>query len=123
MDELERYRGAILGLATGDALGTTLEFTEPPCEPLDDIVGGGPFALDHDEMVVEDAIRRHVGPAGAIGPIDRSATRERVLLGAGLFRAACVTQRQHQIATGTRAQVRCGGAYDQCLVEAGVIER
>ena len=40
------YRGALLGLAAGDALGTTLEF-EPPgsFRPIDDMVGGGPFGL------------------------------------------------------------------------------
>ena len=41
-----RYRGAMLGLATGDALGTTLEFNPPGTfEPIDDMVGGGPFRL------------------------------------------------------------------------------
>jgi hypothetical protein len=29
MHLIERYRGALLGLATGDALGTTLEFARP----------------------------------------------------------------------------------------------
>lgn len=44
--ELERYRGALLGLAAGDALGTTLEFRQPGTfEPISDIVGGGPFGL------------------------------------------------------------------------------
>lgn len=44
MLSLDRARGALLGLATGDALGTTNEFsTNPP--PLSDIVGGGPFQL------------------------------------------------------------------------------
>lgn len=44
---LERYRGCLLGLATGDALGTTLEFRSPGAfEPIDDMVGGGPFRLD-----------------------------------------------------------------------------
>ncbi len=43
---LERYRGALLGLAAGDALGTTLEFSHPGSfEPLTDLVGGGPFQL------------------------------------------------------------------------------
>lgn len=44
--QLERYRGCLLGLAAGDALGTTVEF-EPPgaFEPVEDIVGGGPFGL------------------------------------------------------------------------------
>jgi ADP-ribosyl-[dinitrogen reductase] hydrolase len=41
-----RYRGALLGLAAGDALGTTVEFQPPGSfEPLTDIVGGGPFHL------------------------------------------------------------------------------
>ena len=42
----DRYRGALLGLAVGDALGTTLEFTEPGTfAPIADMVGGGPFNL------------------------------------------------------------------------------
>ena len=44
--ERERFRGCLLGLAAGDALGTTLEFKEPGTfRPIDDIVGGGPFGL------------------------------------------------------------------------------
>jgi len=40
------YRGALLGLAAGDALGTTLEFKTPGSfTPIEDIVGGGPFGL------------------------------------------------------------------------------
>src|ERR1017187_9367066 len=46
MDTTNRYRGALLGLATGDALGTMLEFQAPGSfEPISDIVGGGPFNL------------------------------------------------------------------------------
>jgi ADP-ribosyl-[dinitrogen reductase] hydrolase len=42
----DRYRGALLGLAAGDALGTTVEFKAPGTfKPLTDIVGGGPFGL------------------------------------------------------------------------------
>jgi ADP-ribosyl-[dinitrogen reductase] hydrolase len=41
-----RYRGCMLGLAAGDALGTTLEFKKPGSfEPVNDLVGGGPFSL------------------------------------------------------------------------------
>lgn len=41
-----RYRGALLGLAAGDALGTTLEFRTPGSfTPITDMVGGGPFGL------------------------------------------------------------------------------
>ena len=44
---LERYRGAMLGLAIGDAVGTTLEFKAPGTfTPIDDMVGGGPFNLE-----------------------------------------------------------------------------
>ena len=42
----DRFRGCLLGLAAGDALGTTLEFKPPGSfEPIDDMVGGGPFCL------------------------------------------------------------------------------
>jgi ADP-ribosylglycohydrolase len=50
MTTLDRYRGCLLGLAAGDALGTTLEFKEPgEFEPLADMVGGGPFDLNPGE--------------------------------------------------------------------------
>ncbi|MBW4632321.1 MAG: ADP-ribosylglycohydrolase family protein [Iphinoe sp. HA4291-MV1] len=46
MQPIERYRGCLLGLATGDALGTTLEFKPPGTfTPIKDMVGGGPFGL------------------------------------------------------------------------------
>jgi ADP-ribosyl-[dinitrogen reductase] hydrolase len=42
----DRYRGALLGLAVGDALGTTLEFKAPGTfKPITDMIGGGPFGL------------------------------------------------------------------------------
>jgi ADP-ribosyl-[dinitrogen reductase] hydrolase len=42
MKQIERYRGCLLGLATGDALGTALEFQLPGSfKPIDDMVGGG----------------------------------------------------------------------------------
>ncbi|MEA9746087.1 ADP-ribosylglycohydrolase family protein [Xanthomonas campestris pv. raphani] len=41
-----RFRGCLLGLAVGDALGTTLEFCVPGSfTPITDMHGGGPFAL------------------------------------------------------------------------------
>jgi ADP-ribosyl-[dinitrogen reductase] hydrolase len=46
MDQIERTRGALLGLAAGDAVGTTVEFRPPGSfQPLTDLVGGGPFGL------------------------------------------------------------------------------
>src|SRR3546814_6623504 len=42
----DRAVGALLGLAVGDAVGTTLEFEVPGTfEPITDMVGGGPFRL------------------------------------------------------------------------------
>jgi ADP-ribosyl-[dinitrogen reductase] hydrolase len=53
----DRYRGALLGLAVGDALGTTLEFTQPGAfEPIDDMVGGGPFGLQPGEWTDDTAM-------------------------------------------------------------------
>jgi ADP-ribosylglycohydrolase len=46
MQPADRYHGALLGLAAGDALGTTLEFKRRGTfMPLTTIVGGGPFGL------------------------------------------------------------------------------
>jgi ADP-ribosyl-[dinitrogen reductase] hydrolase len=45
-DLLDRYRGCLLGLACGDAVGTTVEFSaRGSFEPVADMVGGGPFEL------------------------------------------------------------------------------
>lgn len=46
----DRFRGALLGLAIGDALGTTVEFKpRGSFPPVTDITGGGPFALQPGE--------------------------------------------------------------------------
>lgn len=47
---LQRYRGCLLGLAAGDALGTTVEFKPAGTfEPVEDIVGGGQLGLQAGE--------------------------------------------------------------------------
>jgi len=47
----DRYLGSFLGLAAGDALGTSVEFKPPGSfEPLTDMVGGGAFNLRHRRM-------------------------------------------------------------------------
>ncbi|WP_293078063.1 ADP-ribosylglycohydrolase family protein [Moorena sp. SIO3H5] len=46
MELIHRYRGSFLGLAVGDAVGTTLEFKAPGSfSPIEDMVGGGTFGL------------------------------------------------------------------------------
>ena len=50
MNARERFLGSILGLAVGDAVGTTLEFRTPGTfEPITDMVGKGPFDLRKGE--------------------------------------------------------------------------
>ena len=46
MTMLDRAQGCLLGLAVGDAVGTTVEFKDRGTFPLvTDMVGGGPFSL------------------------------------------------------------------------------
>lgn len=46
MHSSERFRGCLLGLAAGDAVGTTVEFQRRGSfPPVTDMVGGGPFNL------------------------------------------------------------------------------
>jgi len=46
MEEKDRFRGCLLGLATGDAVGTALEFQpRGSFAPISDMIGGGPFGL------------------------------------------------------------------------------
>lgn len=46
MTLIDRARGCLLGLAAGDAVGTTVEFKpRGSFRPLADMVGGGPFGL------------------------------------------------------------------------------
>ncbi|NNJ25446.1 ADP-ribosylglycohydrolase family protein [Alienimonas chondri] len=43
----DRFRGCLLGLAVGDAVGTTVEFKpRGSFEPVTDMTGGGPFGLE-----------------------------------------------------------------------------
>lgn len=43
-ERIDRARGCLLGLAIGDAIGTTVEFKpRGGFTPMTDMVGGGPF--------------------------------------------------------------------------------
>lgn len=53
----DRSRGALLGLAIGDAVGTTLEFTRRDSGvAVTDMVGGGPFRLQPGEWTDDTAM-------------------------------------------------------------------
>ena len=46
INEADRFAGCLLGLAVGDAIGTTVEFKpRGTFPPVTDMVGGGPFGL------------------------------------------------------------------------------
>lgn len=50
METIQRFHGALLGLACGDAVGTTVEFKpRGSFPPVTDMVGGGPFKLKPGE--------------------------------------------------------------------------
>lgn len=52
-----RARGALLGLAIGDAVGTTLEFkARDQCQRLTDMIGGGPFGLKAGQWTDDTAM-------------------------------------------------------------------
>lgn len=53
----DRSIGALLGLAVGDAVGTTLEFkARDTYTPLTDLVGGGPFGLKSGQWTDDTAM-------------------------------------------------------------------
>lgn len=53
----DRAAGALLGLAVGDAVGTTLEFkARDSYKPISDMVGGGPFHLKPGEWTDDTAM-------------------------------------------------------------------
>jgi ADP-ribosyl-[dinitrogen reductase] hydrolase len=53
----DRALGALLGLAVGDALGSTLEFkSRDTYPPLSDLVGGGPFGLEPGQWTDDTAM-------------------------------------------------------------------
>ncbi|MGH6846619.1 MAG: ADP-ribosylglycohydrolase family protein [Methylocella sp.] len=54
---IDRAISALLGLAVGDALGTTWEFAErETVPPLTDMIGGGPFGLKPGEWTDDTAM-------------------------------------------------------------------
>lgn len=60
----DRSRGCLVGLAVGDALGTTLEFKPRDTYPhITDMVGGGPFSLDAGTWTDDTSMALALGEA------------------------------------------------------------
>ena len=71
----DRAVGSLLGLAVGDAVGTTLEFrARDTYEPLTDMVGGGPFDLPvgvwTDDTSMALALADSLGECDGLDPAD-----------------------------------------------------
>src|ERR1035438_6264202 len=62
MEQIERYRGCLVGLATCDAVGTTVEF-EPrgSFPPVTDMIGGGPFNLKPGQFTDDGSLALCLG--------------------------------------------------------------
>lgn len=72
----DRARGALVGLAAGDALGTTVEFmARGSFKPLTDIVGGGPFDLAAgqwtDDTTMAICLAESLVACGGFDPVDQ----------------------------------------------------
>ncbi|MGD9697221.1 MAG: ADP-ribosylglycohydrolase family protein [Thermoleophilia bacterium] len=76
MTSRDRAIGALVGLAVGDAVGTTLEF-EPAGSftPIDDMVGGGPFRLEPgqwtDDTSMAMCLAESILDVGDLDPADQ----------------------------------------------------
>ncbi len=71
-----RFRGALLGLAAGDAVGAAVEFSPPGTfPPLTDMVGGGPFGLRPGEWTDDTSmalcLAESLVEAGGFDPVDQ----------------------------------------------------
>ena len=72
----DRAVGALVGLAVGDAVGTTLEFASPGSfVPISDMVGGGPFRLPPgawtDDTSMAMCLAESILDRGALDPVDQ----------------------------------------------------
>lgn len=75
-EAFDRYWGCLIGLAAGDALGTTLEFKSPGSfKPLTDMVGGGPFDLAvgqwTDDTAMALCLAESLTETGGFDPLDQ----------------------------------------------------
>jgi len=73
---IDRFRGCLLGLATGDAVGTTAEFQPHGSFPeITDMCGGGPFKLNKGEWTDDTSmalcLTHSLLECGGFDPVDQ----------------------------------------------------
>ncbi len=76
IDLRARYLGSLLGMATGDAVGTTCEFARPGTfKPVTEMLGGGPFKLNAGEWTDDTSmglcLAESLIETGTFDPIDQ----------------------------------------------------
>ena len=112
----------MLGLAVGDAIGTTLEFQPPGTfEPIDDMIGGGPFHLKPGEWTDDTSmalcLAESLVTVGGFDPYDQCQRYVRWWKEGHLSS----TGRCFDIGTTTELAlerfVRTGNPYSGCTVE------
>ncbi|WP_141336174.1 ADP-ribosylglycohydrolase family protein [Paenibacillus sp. tmac-D7] len=74
--QFERFMGSLVGLAVGDALGTTVEFSTPgKFKPVEDMVGGGVFQLQAGEWTDDTSmalcLAESLIESGGFDPVDQ----------------------------------------------------
>lgn len=76
--QIDRAIGALLALATGDALGAGYEFqSDPPADP--EMIGGGPFNFAPGEWTDDSQMAICVARVAATGDLDPTAVGDRFL--------------------------------------------
>jgi ADP-ribosyl-[dinitrogen reductase] hydrolase len=106
----DRARGCLLGLALGDALGTTLEFAARDAHPkVTDLVGGGPFGLKPGQWTDDTAMALALAESlqDADGLDERGPPRSQ---GAVLLRKrtrSIVRKSKHVTLRSDLVQIRC----------------
>ena len=73
---IDRFRGAMLGLAVGDAMGVPLEFKDPGSfQPVNDMIGGGSFQLKPgmwtDDTSLALCLATSLTEKGKFDPVDQ----------------------------------------------------
>ncbi len=76
ISSLNRYRGAMLGLAVGAAVGTAVEFESPGSfVPLEDMIGGCTFSLEPGEWTDDTSMALCLAESlverGGLYPVDQ----------------------------------------------------
>jgi ADP-ribosylglycohydrolase len=76
LEIVDRFRGAVIGLAVGDCMGVPLEFKAPGTfEPVNEMVGGGCFGLKPGEWTDDTSLAlclaESLAVSGGFDPVDQ----------------------------------------------------